>query len=533
MENLKIKEKKTKQIFSARIFFLFILPSLSGVGMAFSFSPLASFLFSWISLIPLFATADYYKENPWRRFWSGYLSGMLFFSLSFWWIGYVTILGTAALVAYLSLYPALWLLALGRPIVQFSSYSSKTNLLNAINGANLWILLEWVRSWLFSGFSWNELGVSAYKSPLLLQICSLGGVLSLSWLLATINGLIFFLFRSLYRQLIAHSFYFPKLELLSLLLLLALCIFYGEHRLHTPSGQPAFKLRYAAIQPNIPQDLNITIDPEAGFLEEITLSRQSLGYFPDLICWPESPFGLDFFSSPKLLEPIRKLQQAQPFSFLSGSFKATGEELFNVAVLLKYPQEELELYAKNRLVPFGEFIPFANIFPFLRKLVPFQVDLTPGKTSNLFFLDNPKLKIAPLICFEDTIASYVRKMAVQKPDLLIDITNDGWFKDSPGAFLHMINALFRTVELDIPLLRCTNTGVSVWIDQRGRIINILKKDGKLVGCKGIMVGEAHWHQPDETLYKKFGDWIVALAFLTLSFSSFSKRRKVSLSPNNL
>ncbi|ACD83698.1 Apolipoprotein N-acyltransferase [Methylacidiphilum infernorum V4] len=527
MDNLKIKEKKTKRIFIPSSLLFFAFPLLSAILLGVCFNPKTPFSLGWISLIPLLASADLYQQDPWKRMGCGYLFGIFFFSLSFWWIGLVTVAGTALLIAYLALYPALWLLALSRPLVNFSSPSSSpSNMLNALAVANLWIILEWVRSWLFSGFSWNALAASAYKNITLIQICSLGGVFFLSWLIAFTNGLLYFSIRALLKHDASQLPYFPKMEAATLTLLFGLCFFYGAHRLNNLPGEKALKLRYAAIQPNIPQDLNIPVDPEEAFLEEIRLSRQSLSFKPDLVCWPESPFGLDFFSSPNLLEPIRKLQAVHPFSFLSGSFKATSNELFNVAVLFKYPGEDPEVYAKNRLVPFGEFIPLAHVFPFLRKLVPFQIDLSAGREPTLFSLENPRLKIAPLICFEDTIASYVRKMTAQKPDLMIDLTNDGWFKDSPGAFLHMINALFRTVELDIPLLRCTNTGVSVWIDQRGRITNILTQNGaKAVDCKGILLGEAYWHHPVETPYQKFGDWIILLAFISLVFRFFIKENK--------
>ncbi|QSR88518.1 apolipoprotein N-acyltransferase [Methylacidiphilum caldifontis] len=517
MDNLKIKEKKTKQSILTDLFFFFISPTLSAILLASCFNPKIPSSFCWISLIPLIASGDFYKQSPVKRFGCGFFFGIIFFALSFWWIGLVTVIGTVALIAYLALYPAIWLLAISPPFVNYQSTSAKDNLINALVIANLWIISEWFRSWLFSGFPWNELGSSAYKNILLIQLCSLGGVFLLSWFIAFINALLYFMVRSVFSHFTTKLLYLPKIEALTAILLFGLGFFYGEQRLIKDSAEDkALKIRFAAIQPNIPQDLYIPVDPEEAFLEEITLSRQTLSFKPDLVCWPESPFGIDFFASPKLLEPIHKLQEAHPFSFLAGSFKASATELFNVAVLYKSAGEDPQVYAKNHLVPFGEYTPFAHIFPFLRKLVPFQIDLSPGTEHNLFFLDRPQLKIAPLICFEDTLASYVREMTAQNPDLLIDITNDGWFKDSPGAFLHMINALFRTVELDIPMLRCTNTGISVWIDQRGRITQMLtQKEGKAVDCKGILLGEAYWHHPVATPYQKLGDWIVLLAFTSL------------------
>lgn len=256
MDNLKIKEKKTKQSILTDLFFFFISPTLSAILLASCFNPKIPSSFCWISLIPLIASGDFYKQSPVKRFGCGFFFGIIFFALSFWWIGLVTVIGTVALIAYLALYPAIWLLAISPPFVNYQSTSAKDNLINALVIANLWIISEWFRSWLFSGFPWNELGSSAYKNILLIQLCSLGGVFLLSWFIAFINALLYFMVRSVFSHFTTKLLYLPKIEALTAILLFGLGFFYGEQRLIKDSAEDkALKIRFAAIQPNIPQEI--------------------------------------------------------------------------------------------------------------------------------------------------------------------------------------------------------------------------------------------------------------------------------------
>ena len=117
--------------------------------------------------------------------------------------------------------------------------------------------------------------------------------------------------------------------------------------------------------------------------------------------------------------------------------------------------------------------------------------------------------MAPLICFEDTLPDLTRKFALLQPDLFINITNDGWFNQSPQSRQHLANAVFRTIEFRRPMLRVTNSGVTVAISEKGVILQELKSpDTDSTFISGAMRGELKIPEYRETLYARWGDWIV-------------------------
>jgi apolipoprotein N-acyltransferase len=121
--------------------------------------------------------------------------------------------------------------------------------------------------------------------------------------------------------------------------------------------------------------------------------------------------------------------------------------------------------------------------------------------------------LAPLICFEDTIPQQVRLAAALQPDLLVNITNDGWFQNSPGAEHHLINAVVRAVETDLPMLRCANTGITAAISPLGVIQAELRSGGRAVGVEGVLSQTLEWSPHHDTPYQRLGNWVVWLAMV--------------------
>jgi apolipoprotein N-acyltransferase len=138
----------------------------------------------------------------------------------------------------------------------------------------------------------------------------------------------------------------------------------------------------------------------------------------------------------------------------------------NTAMLMDGNGEVLGTYFKNRLLIFGEFIPFENLFPFLRKWLPEAGDWTPGEGPAIFTLGDAKIGIS--ICYEGLLASFHRKLAALGPNVMINITNDAWFGKTHEPWLHLQLAELRTVETRTPMVRSTNTGISAFVDAVGR-----------------------------------------------------------------
>jgi apolipoprotein N-acyltransferase len=160
----------------------------------------------------------------------------------------------------------------------------------------------------------------------------------------------------------------------------------------------------------------------------------------------------------------------------------------------------------------GEYVPLAGIFPWLRKLVPPGGDLTAGRSTGILELEGNGIKIAPLICFEDSVPEVVRRAAEKLPHLLVNLTNDAWFGNSAGSRQHLENARLRAIEARLPLLRATNDGVTALVSPRGVILSELRDaDTGSVREPGFILGEIEISEAKATFYTRWGNWVVWLS----------------------
>lgn len=493
----------------------------SGFLLALCFPPREWAGVAWVALLPAMTAARLLKRGR-ERAVAGYLLGVVFFGATLWWIGEVTVAGTIGLVLYLSIYSALWLPLAGLWTAGRPPFLPKGNLVASANLASSWVLLEWLRGWLGGGFPWNTLGVSQFRTLVFAQVARLGGGLLLSWILVFASALLFFAGLRLAAEIRREQKRTLHLDLAAGLLLLAAAASYGLSVLLTTPPDLPQGLRYALIQPAVPQSVENPFDPQEAITREIGLTESASQANPQLIVWPESPIGGDLLSTPSLRIPLLAWVDSSESWLLVGTPRIRGEQLFNEALLFSPQGRSLQSYAKNRLVPFGEFVPLGNQFPVLRNLVPFELEFSPGAAPVVFSIPDPAVRIAPLICFEDTFPDYARQVARQNPDLLVNITNDGWFTGTPGARQHLANAVLRTIELDLPLLRCGNTGITCFVNQNGAILASLPEAGRSTeGSEGVLLGVARWHRPRPTLYRAAGDWIVWLSAALLLIQAAS------------
>ena len=184
----------------------------------------------------------------------------------------------------------------------------------------------------------------------------------------------------------------------------------------------------------------------------------------------------------------------------------------------------IQVYHKVHLVPFGEYVPGRNTLPGIGRIVGDQVpeDFGFGKEYTVFTLTRGDVRVAPLICFEDTIGELTRQFVLRGANLLANVTNDGWFQRSAGSQQHLANAVFRCVETRLPMVRSANTGVTCFINEFGRVTQILLDDSGSQFTEGMLSGEVRVptnYQP--TFYVRHGEWFAHLcawvAALTLLF----------------
>jgi apolipoprotein N-acyltransferase len=497
---------------------------LSGVLLGLCFAPWNKSHLCWFSLTPLICALWFSKTSVRRRFCLGWVTGITFFSMTFYWLGALADLyafpilrGTPFLLAfYLGLYPAAWASLLGSGSHRAAFVRSGVNLATAAGGAALWCTLEWIRGWLFSGFGWNGLGVALHRDLALIQIAEVTGVLGLSFLVAFCNLLAVLVVRRLVAESGPGFMAKIRWEFSLGMTLLAAVFGFGVSRIlgqpenkvlsGTPSLQP-ISLRVAALQPNIPQSEKFSPDAESKTLNTLArLTGLGAASRPDLLLWPESATPRGIFSDPATLQFVQEQASHSGCSLLFGTVEddIASERSFNSAALFTQRGTRIQLYRKVHLVPFGEYLPLRNTVPLLDRLVGGLVpgDFAAGSEFKVLQLENPPLNISTLICFEDSVGYVARRQVLNGSQLLMNLTNDGWFARSAAAEQHLANAIFRAVENRRPLIRCTNTGMTCSVSPMGRV------DSWIVPfSQGLAVREvSSLKAPSLTVYSRWGDW---------------------------
>ena len=462
----------------------FALSFLSALLLVFSFPPFDVGLLAWVAFIPFFFALE--KKNLRQTFGISYLIGFFFFFGLLYWVHYVTWAGTIVLVMYLSLY--------------FATFGVGTRCLNT-RGAllwipSLWVVLEFLRSFLFTGLGWGLLAYSQWKYLSLIQFSELTGAYGVSFLVMFGNVLFF---RLLQRDLKARK---KTISLIIFFLVLgalfAYGFFYPQEFLSTDTY-----FRASVIQGNIPQDLKWDTSVQDLILKKYeTLTRAVSKNHPDAIFWPETAVP-GFLPDEELLwDRLAALSRDSETYLLVGTPWNEEGLAYNSALFLE-KGEILQRYDKLHLVPFGEFIPFEKNFPRLRDWIE-TGDFRPGKEATIF--KHPKGNFATLICFEDIFPDLVRRFA-KGSDFLVNITNDAWFMKSSAPFQHAQASVFRAIENRRSVLRVTNTGFTCLIDPMGRILRRLEIGGEPL----FVTGYQTWDIPlskEETFYSRHGDLFV-------------------------
>lgn len=472
-------------------------------------------ILSWIALIPLFIclnNAEKFSDAVLKA----YVSGFVFFLGTLYWFVHVTLPGMIVLVAYLAVYFA----AFGAVYWWARRYSFIHRLFFL---PSAWVILEFTRSHLMTGFGWASLGYSQYKNILMIQIADLTGVYGVTFVIVFVN----YWLHELVRQRVVEKKLNSEKEFvfagLSVIAVLAAVVGYGfwSQRDATPADQS----RIAVVQGNIPQELKWSKSAWPLILEKyLLLSEKAALEKPDLIIWPETAFPGFVWEVPEDMEKLKAFVAEKNIPVLFGLVTMESKKYYNSALLLSETSEVKEQYDKMHLVPFGEFIPFGGSFPFLRELIALD-DFTAGKKYTLFPVEaslGPKVlrykRFAVLICFEDSVEDIARQFAQEGAHLFVNITNDAWFKDTKAPFMHVQSSVFRAVENRRPVVRSANTGVSCFIDSRGRVKSSLK-----TFAAGHTVANVELRF-DETVYTKFGDIFTLLCFGCILWIAVIKRK---------
>ena len=484
-----------------------LLPIISGILLAISFPKFSFSTIIYVSLVPLLLSLSMlrYKE----AILASLLSGLTFFIFSLIWILNVTqyteynweYFGIIFGYLFLTLYCALFFIPFGVfakwCFDKWLGLNLLKNIKIMISLTSLWVSLEFLRGYVFTGFPWNCLGVSQYLNPSIIQIASFGGVSIVTAIIVWMNLGVFITLKQ-YLLEINNRKNRPHYEFLIGIIPIALSISFGMQSIFSSNDENSKKITIALVQPNINQKeinnlkinkANFRLLSDSIYLKMSEhLDRVLTNPNLDLIVLPET--SLDYFNSNlyknKLIDKVtQKVPLLAGSSYLELNDK-NEIKFYNSSILYKnsLQNNDTKKYFKQHLVPFGEYVPLINV---LGKVMPLEnINFSSGDKSTIFSVKNfPAFSV--LICFEDVFSGLARKAVLNNASWIINQTNDGWFDPSSQSEQHLSHAIFRCVENNIPMIRACNTGVSCIIDKKGRIIQRLKPmtEGFIIGTVDV------------------------------------------------
>ncbi len=450
---------------------------ISGILLVLCYPTIDLFFIAWVALVPFLLSLD--NKSPKEAFLAGLFLGIPYFFGTQYWIyhsinhyGGIPFLVSIAIVfllcIYLSLYTGIFAL--------FFSLNIRTSRFQIPFFAPfLWVALEFIRSYLFSGFPWSSIGYTQYKFLHIIQISDITGIYGVSFLVVAVNNAIteVLVMRRRVKEMPLLPLSRTVIGLSILFLFITASLIYGHWRLS--EERPGRLFRASIIQGNIEQDKKWVPAYQSEVMETYKrFSLEASSSSPCIIIWPETAVPFFFGNDKEYTEQLIDLQNQIDAQLLFGSVLIKEKEkgkyfLSNSAILLDTYGRVSYIYDKIHLVPFGEYVPLHKFLFFLDKLVVGIGDYVRG--DQYLKAKTPCGEFATLICYEVIFPGLVRKFFVKGGDFIVNITNDAWFGRTTGPYQHFSIAVFRSVENRKPLIRAANTGISGFIDSNGKILS--------------------------------------------------------------
>ncbi len=440
----------------------FLLPIISGILLALSFPKFGLFPLAWIALVPLFIDIRD-RKDPADAARAGFVFGLIFFGFNLFWINTLNrfapgfaALGYVCLIAGESAFIAAACFTLKYVSKNFPS-------LNILTYPLIWTFFEWLRTIGPFGISAGDIGYSQAPFLPLIQIASFATVFGVTSLIVMVNALIAEIIGSGRKRAAIYLFIAILLPFFSYL--------WGNSQMSVPvKGSRTVKVM--VIQGNIPQEQKLATRYNNDiFAIHEELTRGATGEKPDLVIWPESVV-LSYLADNALLFPrVQKLARDTKAYLLIGTpFYTAKSDTYNSIICVSPSGEITGRYDKQRIVPFGEYLPFrALLFPLLKATGFFYNDFDFGR-KDAQILNAGGIKIGVAICFESTFIDLMSDRSKKGSDLLLTVTNDAWFGNSSAPYDHFDCGVFRAIENRKWFIQCANTGISAMIDPYGRII---------------------------------------------------------------
>ena len=495
-----------------------IIPFILGLITSFSLPPYSFFFINFITF-PLFLICliSNYKKGKWVSFKIGWMFGFGYFISNLYWItnsltfeeNFKTLIPIA-----LILIPLFLGVFYGATTYVCSYFYLNKKFSSILIFSIFFSLFEFVRSFILGGFPWNLIVFTWTDYLPFLQVLSLIGTYSLNLLSVTIfliPTVILFNYKKITKLIF----------LIFAIVILMINFFYGSLILKNNNKINETYLNFVIkiVSPKI--DINRFFQdesPEKIILELVKLSNPN-SLEKAIFIFPEGVFSNIYLEDLKNYSYIFSENYSDQHKIIMGIKSIEEEKVFNSMVVLDKDTNILEKYNKNKLVPFGEFLPFENFFSKfgLKKITQGYKSFSSDNERNVISIN--ALNFVPLICYEIIYSGKINKTN-DDFDLILNISEDGWFGNSVGPYQHFSHSIFRSIEEGKNLIRSANNGISAFINSKGQIVDQIKS------TESGVIEVKNFKQTKKTLFSSSGNKIFfyfLLFYISLIF--FLKRTR--------
>ena len=466
--------------------------------------------FSFFVLIPIFG---FVIQKPLKRaIFHTFLFGTMAALGQFYWISFVTaeglwhliLLGTALAACVIGLFYLV--AALFFRLIHTYLPRAYIFVFPAV-----WVLVDYGRSIGELSFPWAFLGYSFTPILPLSQIASITGVWGLTFIVVLGNTLLWDLLQS---ACCKKELKGNLVGIGSLGIFLVVVAVWGGFRLRTPLD-PTKSVPVVCLQPNLDQFNWSNTSLEESFEVTESMIKQVASDKPELIVMPESALLSYIMRKTSQRRRVQSWYDSTKIPMIFGGLhwdKAPSGSIYdylvyNTAFLVDDHSGEFDMYYKIKLVPFSEAVPFEANIPILSRVNLGEADFKRGKDHTVFSIG--RIKAAPYICYEIIYPRFVQRRLGDTTNMLVNVTNDGWFGRSTGPYQHAMMSRMRSIENGISLVRCANSGITMTVDPFGRLMKRTNLYEHVILEDKISIDRK------PTIYSRWGDWFISFSVITV------------------
>ena len=505
-----------------QVILLLSAPFVSGLLLFLALPGFDLGFLAWLGLAPLLFAVR--QRGPLVAAGLGFLFGFVFGGGGFYWLNAIPFVTTSRFFLMVAAF-SFYYLVFG---LLYNLTSRRMGSWMIVGGPALWVALEYARANLgFLALAWNFLGDSQYRYLPWIQIADITGVYGVSFLVVMVNQCLSQLpgLRGARRWQ-----WGPQLAVVALLL--PATLLYGWQKLAEPEGGQ--HVRVALVQANrLARDNKSLRDLTAHLQAYGRLTQEAARDKPDLIVWPSSSLPAPF-GSWLVRGPVNRIAaQAEGYLLVGG---AGGDKFapprdgylpYSNSEFLISPAGRLEgQYNKVHLTPFSEYIPLYGKVKWPRWITTLEKSFVPGEAYTLFNVSGARFG-AP-ICWENSFPHLFRRFVLDGANFMVSVTNEGLFGATSGPYQTLTMNVFRAVENRVTVARAATTGVSAFINSKGKIVERIRNaDGKDLFVSGVLVRDVPLSKK-RTFYTLYGDVFAraatGAAALMLALSVLTARR---------